>query len=636
MWNLFVAEWLRYRNLIVISALAHLLLMVALSTQTNLTHMPLVHFWPMMLTVMAVVAGALQFFNHKRHNNWVQLLHRPLPPERIFAAITLAGISMLGVALVLPYTLVQLYMDFQGSYDIELRHYVFIAALCLQLVAAYMGGAFSVLYSQRLAFLSLFLLWGFLGVSMNINLLALGAVSAAGFGWLLHASWRPDLSRPFHGPLRLVVSELMIQAGMLAALSTVLLLVFQLGWSISSTDPRRAPEAGTANTLMRAADARDLLLAALEGSTHPDSDLLRQQIRIGEAIVAGVANVKSYPRRNQRPELDNNLELGDQEHQVTWHFSHSRMLFEGRHTVTQKVVGWLGTAGFHAAGSPPQDQFTSVPWVTSNGAVFIIDDGSIYRVDLQHQVLQLRFTLAAAQGERFNDSLTFKDGLVTLLSNKNLYLFRSAELLDEEAKKPLAISARLPLPPIYQSELSNYQQHINVMELVDGYLIAVLDNQPVMGTEGDFRKFEDSTLTLYRTHSDGNNQFDNELIHQRSLPSSFSTSFAYKSFVLAPGMHLFMDAWDGVFDNKAVELALPLVYHHFPPLVLLLAVLGCGVSALATYALLRRVNWPASAKITWIVFNACTGLVGLMSLYWGLLYRRELKPGQRASGEARP
>lgn len=616
MWNLFVAECLRYRNLILIAAIAHLLLLVMLNSQSNLAQMPFVHLLPMALTIVAIVAGALQFANHKRHNHWVQLLHRPLPPVRIFVAIALAGFSMLVVALVLPFALIQILMDFQGTRGIESRHYLFIVVLMLQVLAAYMGGAFSVLYPHRLAFLALFLIWDFLPVGVDIRLPLIAVVASAGFGWLLHAAWRPDLTRPFLAPVRLVTSELMIQAGLFATLGIVLMLAFELGWSISGHNPRVVPAAGTVNTLL-GTDTRGIMLASLEGATHPDSDLLRQQIAIGEGFTAKEANVKSYPRRHQRAELDNSPDLNDADQKITWHFSHGHMLFEGRHTVTNEPAGWLGTTGFHAAGAPSSDSFATVPWVTNNR--FILDDNAIYQVDWPHRQLQQRFALTASDGERLNDSLAIKGNVVSLLSNRNLYLFRASELLDDKSGKPLTVSARLPLPPVYRSQLSRYQQHLDVMELVDGYLISVFDNYPVMGTEADFYKFEDSALTLYRTHGDGNN----ELINRRSLPTSYGTSYVYAGFVLAPGMRLFINAWDGVFESKSIELALPLFHHHFPPVILLLALLSCLGSGFTTFLLLRHVNWPASTRTTWIALNTVTGLVGVMSLFFGLLYRRE-------------
>lgn len=624
MWGLFVSEWLRYRRLTLICGAAHFLVMIALGTQTNLAEMPLAHLWPSVLAIAALAAGTLQLFSYKRPSHWTQLLHRPLAPARILAAIALAGLSMLGVALLLPYVLIHVYMDYEGRNAVELRHYLFVPVLCLQVVAAYLAGAFSALYSHRLAFLSLFVLWGFLPVRMDLRLATLGVASCLIFCWLLYAAWRPDLSRPFHRPLQLVVSELIIQAGVFSALSTTLLLVFQVVWNVGGIDPAKVPAPGTANYVVINSDARSLMLSALEGATHPDTELLRQQIRIGEPSVAGSPGGRSYPSYGQRPELDSNIELNDQERQITWHFSHRHGLFEGRHKVTNQAAGWLGTAGFHPAGPAPQDRFQSVPWTSGNR--FILDDRSIYLVNWQDLQSRLRFVMDESERDRFNDSLTIKDGVVTLQSRKYLYLFREAELLDENASRPLAISARQPLPSIHRSHHARLQQKLVVMELVDGYLIAVVDNVPAFGSRPEFRKFEDTTIALYRTHSTS----ENELIHQRNLPTSYGTGFAYGNLVLAPGVRLFIDAWDGFFLRKSAALSWPLMYHRFPPLVLVLALLCCCGSALVTSLLLRRVGWPMRTKMTWILLNGCTGIVGIVSLYWGLLRRQKLKRLQPA------
>src|SRR5688572_2649130 len=103
MTNLFKTEVLRHLNWMLILAVAHFLILYYMfSLGSAFTNGQSGLLWLLAMLICGGMFGLLQIKLHKRSNDWVYLLHRPLPPARIHTALTLAGGVLLIVTLFIP------------------------------------------------------------------------------------------------------------------------------------------------------------------------------------------------------------------------------------------------------------------------------------------------------------------------------------------------------------------------------------------------------------------------------------------------------------------------------------------------------------------------------------------------------
>jgi hypothetical protein len=120
------------------------------------------------------------------------------------------------------------------------------------------------------------------------------------------------------------------------------------------------------------------------------------------------------------------------------------------------------------------------------------------------------------------------------------------------------------------------------------------------------------------------------LLNSRALAPGIGDSMVYRGIVIAPGFELLHDFARGVLQWGGRDAALAFLHHRFPPLVLLLA--GCSMlaSGLTVQRLLRPLDLPRAAKFTWIVVATFSGLIGLVSFYFGT-YRHSLITQRRVA-----
>src|SRR5688572_29371146 len=124
--NLFKTEVLRHLNWVLILAVAHFLMLYYMfSLGSSFTYGEGSVFWLLATAIFAGIFGVFQMKLHKRSNDWVYLLHRPLPPAKIHIALTLAGGVLLILALVFPAVAMLVIMHIDGHLGTELRHYQF-------------------------------------------------------------------------------------------------------------------------------------------------------------------------------------------------------------------------------------------------------------------------------------------------------------------------------------------------------------------------------------------------------------------------------------------------------------------------------------------------------------------------------
>jgi len=608
---LFRLEILNFWRIGLIVSILHFLILSFLNfVDADITHAPLSQYWKMLAMIGGASFAAIQMSSHKRRNKWIYLLHRPIHHKKILISLVLAALCLLILMIVIPYFLVLIVMDFEGDMGIEYRHYAELPFAATTVFSAYMVAGFAILNPHRLALLAAIPLMSYVSNFIDSRLWLSVPLLLTGYFLALLHSFRYDINKPSTKARELLTFELPIQFGLFLLISMVSFLSYSLVWNLTSTSPFNNPKPGThLHTFQQPPQQR--MLMVLHGSDHPDSAIIRQQIEIGEIVDIDWTPGSSFPKRHQRPSLDNNLLLSDDERNADWRFSHTEMLYKGTERETRQALGWLSPSGFSTLKPDNDDRFSTIPWVTNNQ--FIVNNQFIFQVDWTSRNILQRFSLADkpfyTPDERFSDSLTITENVTTLLSNSHFYIFRSDEFMDIDSV--LRARTRILTPP-----QSLRTMRTNVVELIDGYLVLFMAQLPNIITPVEpFSSFNRGGYSLYRTDE----LFNNELIAQKIPDATFNSVFIYGGLVAAPGMRLLVDFGLGMYLGRDLERTLPLLFFDFPAIVLVLASLVSICSALLTHLLLLRTDLPRNVRRFWVVmncFSGCLGLLSMLGLYW--------------------
>jgi hypothetical protein len=619
MMNLFRIEFLLYRDRALLAALVHMAVLASVQlSDKDINSTPIFPMWWLASMAASAGFGIQQMNRHKRINHWIYLLQRPLAPWKIATAIIGAGCAHILIALALPFALNTLRLQLAPAAGIiELRHYLQLGQIVPALLLIYVYAGFSTLYTHKFKYVGFA---AFIGPLMNlvvVDTYLILFMLACTIAVCFYSWFKANLDQGATAPAFIVMSELPLQLGMF----WVAVFIYSAVAVLARGDP--AP--GTVAAL-RTQDGHAVMAAALDLAAPADAAFYQRQLKVGDVVTATPSNGRSFPNRNQRPSLDNALLLNDPVLRASWRFSHSAMLFKGVDPRSDTVVGWLGPQGFSSELSADAARFTSVPWTTQDR--FILDDTTIYQIDWEQRALRKKFTIpsqelhgSAGEAERFSDSLGIHPNFVTLMSNHNLYLFRSRQFND--FNEAATLEARLPLPSADAPTVTY------VMELIDGYLVAQLTGVNPDTAEGDFAAFGKGGLFLHATGVQGNT-----LLGGGALASGFNASDIYEGFVIAPGFRLLNTLVKQLTRDWNTEEAFPLLYHRFPPLVLVLALCSMLVSGVVVGRLLRPIALPRAAKVTWVALCTFSGLLGLASFYLGT-WRGGLSMQVKASEETR-
>lgn len=613
--NLLRIEFLRHRMLAAGFALLQLAVLYYLGTLGQQIHaMPTFAIWLMAQMVLGAAFGVYQIGLHKRSNDWLYLLHRPLGTGRILAALLLAGAAVCLIVTVVPALLMLLALQRNGMNGIEARHFIIPLFAGGAALSSYFCGCFAQLGSNRLSVLALALPLAFAGYVSNTTHPLLAVLVLLWSLALAVVSFRPDLAQLPRRAWAWPLTELPIQYGCLWLIVTAIALVQEMNGLLTNSDGNLHPAAGT-DLQVQQLPIPELMQFGLQHSTHPDAAFLARQVPLGEYAAARNFRLESRPQ-GQLPLAYSNLQLRDPERNHVWTFRYSVGLYLGYDSDSRAQIGWLGPDGFSFDTVPPTKRFTDAP--ASDGNDFLIDADQLYLIDWEAQRLQLRYR--HPQGERFTDSLGVSENVTTLLSDTQLFVFSSAHLREQSV--PLQPRAVLTLP----GNDNPSARRISVLELIDGYLVAALTDLPPTTIAPDFALFGHAQLQLFRTRGAQHG----EVIAQLALPSGVSTAYIYGELVAAPGMRLLSDAAWGLARNKSAERTFPLPLVPIPAQVWLLTALVCALSAALTAWLLRNRNVPRSTLMFWITCNALMGCTGLLSFLLGYYWRRldRLQPAQ--------
>lgn len=613
MFELFKAEWLRFRTLALALAGVHLVVLAFLTRVVDLAQQPLVVHWTIGGCHLAIglLAGLYQMGTYRKANVWLTLLHRPMPPRRVAIAIMLACVAALAVVVAVPMLLVALWQDTMTARVVDLRHWL-LALSGLQLATiGYLAGAQGMLGGARRALAALpFLLLLPMASATGPGMLALQALCALCLAAIVLASFQPDLDAPPAHPLAEAIVAMPLQVGV-SLLLVLAVFAAEFAWIAEGSHPNNTavPPRGGHNEVEKA-DAPTRMRLALQGSRHPDASLLREQIALSDTL-----GIPSQLRRLAvRHELANvaPMEFDDRAQGVRWVFSHDDMRFHGWRLNDRSAVGTLGVGDGQAAFPVPAVPVGPAPG-GAEGDVLLLAGGTAYQYASDDRRIHARIRLPGGEHVMGVGMLGETLGVI---GDRALYLYDAREAA--EHRDTMTARLRVPIPGAYRDIY-----HLDIIELVDGHLF-------VFSNTYDAHTQDGAAPLQYalRAHDDGRI----ETIATRRLAYDYPAAFRYRTFVISPVLHALRD--------RALRLfapSLPPETTTPPPIPRSMWWLAIALSLLAGLGgwwRTRRLDLAPGHRRAWIAACIVFGPPALGALW--LLHRPADRLSAQADVDARP
>lgn len=592
--DLIRSEWRRFRRLSLIVALCHGLALLLMSRVVDVPQLGSENQGMMLALYMllALALALLQVGSYRQTSRWLWLIHRPLPPARIFAALALSALAQLSVAVLAPLLVFLVATDAFTTQVVDGRHYVAAFHALAFAMMAWLAGAHACTSRHRAA----------VAVLLAPLMLALHLASVwwlllpvlACLAWLVFVarhSFRADRDAPIarHGVLLLTALPLQLGFFLLVfhlsktGLELVELLGSSPGRTVLATDPDVDVDA------MLRSFSQTFLAKGLEGSRDPRAAAWREQLPLLEMAVVA-PDIERFPIRHQLGNLTQ--PWWDDQRSIQWTFSHDRMQFHGRDPRSGATFGWWGTRGI---GSP--EPFAEVPASGMTRTVLYAMDHEAQR---QHELVRL------PAGEWFMGRPVHALDRVLVQTNKRLLAYRP----DREALSPFAppkLDWQLPLaegePPPIQADIA---------ELLDGWLVSLF-----YFDAWQFDGFESLTnpwQQVVHVDADGRatvvGERRNIRDHRVSLGGSAAVPVA--SWWLSPPLY----ALAHVPDLLDTGLTQPARFEPLPrvPLFYPLALALMLVSLAAGHGWLRGTQVGTSRRRLWLVSCALLGMPAFLSL----------------------
>lgn len=594
--DLIRSEWRRFYRLSLIVGLCHGLALLLLSRVDDVPQLGSEDQGMMLALymVLGLTLALLQVGSYRQTSRWLWLIHRPLPPARIFAALALSALAQLSVALLAPLLVFLVATDALTTQVVDSRHYVALFHALAFAMMAWLAGAHASTSRHKAAVLVLLApLMLALHVASVWWLLLPVIVCLAWLVFIARHSFRADRSAPIarHGVL--LLTALPLQLGFFLLVfqlsKTSLALVDLLGRSPGSTrtvlegDPEVDVDALVRNI------SQSFLTKGLESSNDPRAASWREQLPLleGAALQPDIAR---FPVRHQIGNVAG--PWWDEKRNIKWTFSHDRMLFHGRDRSSGASRGWWGSGGISAAQA-----FAEVPaFGMSRTMLYAIDDES----QRQHELLRL------PAGEWFTGRPVNGLDRVLLLTNRRVLAYRP----DREAQSPFAppkLDWQLPL-----AEGEPVPLGVNVVELLDGWLVSLFYSDA-----REFDGFESLTSPWQQVvyvDADGQAQVVGERrgIHDYQLSFTGSVAVPVVSWWVSPPLYALAHVPDlletGQTQPPRFE-PLPKVALFYPLTLSLML-----VSLAAGYAWLRGTQVGRFRRRLWLTSCALLGLPAFLSL----------------------
>lgn len=572
--ELFLSECRRFRNLALIAAAAHL---VILQLATRLTE-PLQRNWQeqTLFLVLSAVAGlafaAVQFNAHRQPGRWLWLMHRPLPRSRIFGALALASTALLVFVIGLPLLLVVAGTDYYTGNTVDARHYLIPLHLLLASLTAWLGGTYLMLCGRRSAFVVLFVpVLMTAHLASGAALLAPALLGVAMMAALAYTAFKPDRTAAPASAGAQLAAGIPLVLGFYFVLLWGGSIGFQAGQMLLGTSPLNGPvpPAGGFVEVVRTPSAA-YLQRALASSNDPRAAHWSRQLAlldVGNVQPEGHAHPVRGQIANLKPTQWNNPQRN-----IMWTFNHDRMLYEGRDMHTGAPRGWFGLGGI---GDPRS--FDSAPVMLKK---YFMTRQRVLQMDADGgraaTIFQVRAPEILSGGGQEVGRQPF------VLTNQRLIAFRRQAGLQAPLEELYSVALPGPFADL---------QRVDVARLLDGTLLSFNFGRRMLEGEVGSRQqvvFVDAAGRA-------------QPIVSRALEHDFPLLFEHQRWWLSPLAKAVLDLPVRLLDTGLIENVPSTPAQARPQGVVAAAILAALLSAaLAAWRLRRhslrlRLAWTAVA-----------------------------------------
>ncbi|HYJ83485.1 MAG TPA: hypothetical protein VEW26_11680 [Allosphingosinicella sp.] len=375
------------------------------------------------------IFGFYQSASYARLNHWIALLHRPLAPWRIMAAIAGAGATLLLAAVLIPLLGFTAEISLQAGRVVDARHWLLALAGGVMGLVGFGIGSYLALAPRRYGWTALVAAGLLIATSSGTGgaALLLPLLMIAALTLLLIGAFRPDRSLPPSNPALLALTAAVAAFSLYFLLLTGVAITCQLGLAAIGRNPMiDTPPPGGLVEAWRAG-SNELLDAALAANAAPD--VIRAELRGVDAFQLPVA-LDELPARGALTNVGS-IAFIDPRRGIEWTYSHDGNAFMGLRLKDRRSAGELR----------PDGGFESPPLLLGDGSM--IAGGSLYRLDPRSGTLERRLRLPP--GEAIVARPVPVEPAVAVLSDRALY-FVDPNGLESGRSSGGRIAVRLPGP----------------------------------------------------------------------------------------------------------------------------------------------------------------------------------------------
>jgi len=452
MWGLIRAEWLRFHRWALVLGLAHLgWLLFADRVADPLRQQAIAYkVYLGILVLLGMAFGLYQVSAYARQAAWIDLLHRPVAPHRIGAALLLTGLALACVAVALPVALLLPFHHVTAGQGVESRHLLFPLAAWAVGATGYLLGVHLRLGPPRLSFTATILLVWLYQAQASGPAAAGLQVLAAGIAFLLAlGDFRPDRTAPDRLPRRMATS--FVAALAIGVVGTFALrFALQIGLMFVGNHPLNGvPPTGGLVEAMRA-DGAALMASGLASQPSERNRFWSEQVGLSE-VVTIVPELRDATARFSLTSPGNST-IEDDVSRLVWSFSHDTMRYAATSMVTRRP--WKPEL------SPPP---LPVPPLVAGDGQTIIAGNRILHYDAQSSRFSDRITLPV--GERLIAPPQPAWDQLAILSDRALRVYDGRVMRHGDGNLP-------PLATVDLAGAPGALVRIDMLELLDGYLVS--------------------------------------------------------------------------------------------------------------------------------------------------------------------
>lgn len=457
MWGLIRTEWLRFHRWALVLGMAHLGWLLFADRVADPLRQQAIAYKAYLgtLALLGMAFGLYQVSAYARQAAWIDLLHRPVAPRRIGAALLLTGLALTCVAAALPVALLLPFHHVTAGQGVESRHLLFPLAAWAIGATGYLLGVHLRLGPPRLAFTAtIVLVWLYQAEASGPAAVGLQML-AAGVAFLLAlGDFRPDRTAPDRLPRRMAISVLAaLTIGVVGTFALRFLL--QIGLMLLGTHPLNGvPPPGGLVEAMRA-DGAAVIASGLASQPSEQNRFWSEQAGLSE-IVTIVPELRNAPARFSLTSPGDSI-IEDNVSRLVWSFSHDTMRYAATSMATRGP--WKPEL------SPPR---LPVPPLVAGDGKTIIAGNRVLQYEAQSTRFADRITLPSA--ERLIAPPQPAWDQLAVLSDHALRVYDGRVMQHGDG----------PLPPLATINLMGSPGalvRIDMLELLDGYLVSLTYGQ---------------------------------------------------------------------------------------------------------------------------------------------------------------